>query len=329
MSVCKKIIAFLILLTVSLHISAMEIDQLTDREKYQDKARDFTYTLNHYTNSLIIKAVDNFNMRFNGIRMNQREVHRLMAFEIYKLTAGAETDEIGTVIPTHINLLYAVGKSGLGPLQKWIQDDVNDHYWFQLNDNLYSDIYPDSLNKNYIVKVGGEFLGPDKIDHFFDQGYSYWVISDYGQSDRKAKEFGVETENTWYGLMAGGVFSYGDLRANWAGYQFYKYLFNGEKSHLLVSCDGLITIRRPFDWSEHIDWQYDELKNPSVYTKSNINIMTKFIQENFERYRETYLFLKSEGLFSFLDKRESFYLTENIMFDSNRFSDVRSLIQNL
>ena len=316
-------------MTLSLHISAMEIDQLTDREKYQNSTVDFTHELNKFTNNFLIKAVDNYNSQYANTRMTQKERHALLAFEIYKSTAGNKTDLYGWPIPTHLTLAYALTKSGTGPIQEWIQGTVNNDYCFQLNNNFYSNIIPETYNKNYIIKVGNEFIGPDKIDHFFDQGYSYWIKSEWGKYDQKAKEFGVNTELGWYGLMAAGVFSFADLRANWAGYQFYKYLFNGEKSHFLTSCDGRVSIRREFDWNEHIDWQFDELKNPSIYTNSNMKKMKKFILANYDRYQETYLYLKNENFFSWFDKRENFYLIDDINFNDIDLFDVRSFISEI
>jgi len=326
MDTIQKLIVFLILLTLSLHISAMEIDQLTDREKYQDSTVDFTHELNKYTNSLIIKAVDNYNSQYADIRMTQKEIHALFAFEIFKETAGRRSDQYRSPIPTHLTLAYALTKSGTGPIQEWIQGSENKNYWFQLNDNFYSNIIPETYNKNYIIKVADEFIGPDKIDHFFDQGYSYWIKSENGKYDMKAKEFGVDSEYGWYGLMAAGVFSFADLRANWAGYQFYKCLFNGESSHFLISSEGLVSIRRQFNWNEHIDWQFDELKNPSIYTHSNMKRIEQFILGNYDRYRETYLFLKEQNFFSWFDKRENFYLIDGLNFNNKEFFDVRSYI---
>ncbi|MEA1911011.1 MAG: hypothetical protein U9N32_04935, partial [Spirochaetota bacterium] len=250
------------------HLPGSEVDQFTDREKYQDSALDFTERINQYTNSLIEKGVDNFNREYQQKKLTMDEIHRYAAFEIYKTTAWINTDKHNYPdIPSRVNLLYALlYKSGQGPIQKWIKKEENNAYRLWVKDNIYSNTYPDFANKNVIIKVGGEFIGSDKVDHFFDQGYSYWIKSDFGLSDLKAKEYGVDSENSWYGLAAGGVFSFADLRVNWGGYQFYKNLFLGENSLLLVSKDGIVSMRHSFDWSEHIDWQFDELRNPSNYS---------------------------------------------------------------
>ncbi len=316
---------FILLVFLSLKLSALEIDQFTDRDKYQDDITDFTATLNQYTNQMIEKGVSVYNQKYNGIRLSQKEVHRYVAFEIYKTTAGGDLARYGSHIPSKINLFYSVGKSGLGPIQEWIESENNDQFWIFMENNIYSHIYPDSFNKNYIIKVGDEFMGPDKIDHFFDQGYSYWVKSSFGKNDEKARKFGADSEKGWYGLLSGGVFSFADLRANWGGYQFYKSLFVGKKSHLLVSDYGEVSIRRNFDWNEHVDWQFDELKNPSSYKDHIKKKIYRNIQKNIDSYCQTYEFLKDRDLFSWGLKRDSFYLSKELKSVPSNLFDIEEL----
>lgn len=329
MNINKIFTVFFALIISVLPIWSMEIDQLTDREIYCESITDFTKTLNNYTNSLLIQAVDNYNRLFSTTRMTQREIHDQLAFEIYKLTAGNYTDSPGSPIPDRVNLIYALGKSSTGTIQDWIIGKANSDYWYCSTENLYSNIVPHAYNKNFVIKVGAELIGPDKIDHFFDQGYSYWTKSEYGTNDMAAKKFGVESEYGWYGILSAGVFSFADLRANWAGYQFYKFLFNGEKAHFLISVDGIVTILRPFDWAEHVDWQFDELKNPSIYTNLNKRRMARHLYNNYDQYKKTYLYLKEHDFFKWFDKRESFYLIEGITFDKNDFFDPKEYLLTL
>lgn len=323
----KKISTLAILLSLtSLSIFSAEIDQLTDRDKYQHSARDFTGPLNDYTNSLLTQAVDKFNQSYDTESMTDEEIHIMIAFEIYKATAGNGHEKFSTAIPERVSLFYALGKSGHGPIQTWIQSKDNSEWWIKLDENIYSDIYPDSLNQNYIIKVGGEFVGPDKIDHFFDQGYSYWLKSDFGQNDGEAIEFGVESEYGWYGLKSGGVFSFADLRANWEGYQFFFSLFDAEKGHLALSDNGTVRIARTFDWNDYIDWQYDELKNPCYITKANMKKISRHIEEHYEQYDQTFHFLEDQNIFDYIGRRDDYYVTDNLVFDESVFFDLRELM---
>ena len=82
------------------------------------------------------------------------------------------------------------------------------------------------------VRVHGYYLGTDKIDHFFQQGYRYFELAmNYEEDGAIAPEaiatvvaHGVEQEHKYYGTAASGVYSNGDLAANYAGMKFYLNL---------------------------------------------------------------------------------------------------------
>ncbi len=304
-----------------------EIDQFTNREKYQDSALDFTEILNQYTNSLITQGINNFNEKNQQKELTLSEIHQKVAFEIYMTTAGTRFDKYDFLNPSKINLPYSLlFKSGQGTIQKWVKREENNRYWIFTDDNIYSNTYPNAFNINVTIKVGGQFIGSDKVDHFFDQGYGYFIQSNFGLDDELAKEYGRDSEHSWYGLAAGGVFSFADLRANWSGYQFYKKLFLGENSLLIVSEDGAVSMRRSFDWSEHIDWQFDELQNPSFFSDILKGRIYKHIQENIDSYRETYKFLDARDMFSLAEKRDTFYLTDDLQTKKANIADFRKLL---
>jgi len=82
------------------------------------------------------------------------------------------------------------------------------------------------------VHVHGYYMGTDKIDHFFQQGYEYFEMVgrkgkgglDDADAIAVAVAHGVEQEHTYYGTLATGVYSNGDLAANYAGMKFYLNL---------------------------------------------------------------------------------------------------------
>jgi len=82
------------------------------------------------------------------------------------------------------------------------------------------------------VHVHGYYMGTDKIDHFFQQGYEYFELAgrkgkgglDETDAIAAAVAHGVEQEHTYYGTLATGVYSNGDLAANYAGMKFYLNL---------------------------------------------------------------------------------------------------------
>jgi hypothetical protein len=82
------------------------------------------------------------------------------------------------------------------------------------------------------VHVFGAYLGTDKVGHLFQQGHEYFEAyrkaeqsgADRDAALRKAVEVGVAQENGFYGLIMVGVYSNGDLAANYAGLKFYLNL---------------------------------------------------------------------------------------------------------
>ena len=117
------------------------------------------------------------------------------------------------------------------------------------------------------VEMAGTLLGTDKVDHFLGVGYSYWQASQLGVSPLHALVWGARTERTYYGEMTSSAFSYADLQANYEGFRFYAGLL-GTDSVVRRGEDGCVEQVRNFHWSDWLDWRFDEVLNPSVYTKA-------------------------------------------------------------
>ncbi len=132
------------------------------------------------------------------------------------------------------------------------------------------------------INLYGYQVGTDKIAHIFQQGYTYHQkfnhAKEKGLSDaeaiKKAINWGRMSEKTFYGTLVSGVFSNGDLAANYAGIKFYQNLTQSIKigqeikEPLLIVENGLwkingnITERliKPFV-SNHLN----EVYNPSIF----------------------------------------------------------------
>ena len=82
------------------------------------------------------------------------------------------------------------------------------------------------------VNSYGYYLGTDKLDHFFQQGHEYYEIvrrkraegASEEEAIRAAVALGMHQERNLYGTLATGVYSNGDLAANYAGMKFYLNL---------------------------------------------------------------------------------------------------------
>jgi hypothetical protein len=136
------------------------------------------------------------------------------------------------------------------------------------------------------VRLYGSEFGTDKIAHLFQQGYSYYKIYNRAlaegatpeEATNKAVRWGQKTERTIYGTLVAGVYSNGDLAANYVGMKFYQgltrdiMLGDTKRPAMLLLKDGLWTVNenvslrelllKPFV-SDHLN----EALNPSIFTK--------------------------------------------------------------
>jgi hypothetical protein len=99
-------------------------------------------------------------------------------------------------------------------------------------DSIYVTMPIDHLFLSPTIRVNGVEFGTDKIDHFFQQGYTYYKTytrqlakgKTPEQAAKKAVSWGKMTEKTYFGLLVAGVYSNADLYANYAGMKFYLNL---------------------------------------------------------------------------------------------------------
>lgn len=181
--------------------------------------------------------------------------------------------------------------SGIPPSTRsgtWMQK-----HKFKAQPARYKTSYSDSIYKviptNYFtisatVNIFGTHLGTDKIAHIFQQGYEYYKkrerAIEKGESEEKAVEkainYGKRTEATYYGYFVSGVYSNGDLAANYAGMKFYQNLLHqikvGDRTFepIVVQVDGVWKLngnRRGSILVPFISDHLDEALNPSVYFK--------------------------------------------------------------
>jgi hypothetical protein len=149
------------------------------------------------------------------------------------------------------------------------------------------------------VRLYGVEFGIDKLEHLFQQGYKYNQIRTDSikagqtpdQAISKAIAWGQTSERTYYGTLVSGVFSNGDLYANYAGMKFYQGLTSGMEINgvlrppmVVLDDDKWETIRKsaltemllePFI-TEHLN----EALNPSGYTINLIPSIKRTLKKN-------------------------------------------------
>ena len=110
-------------------------------------------------------------------------------------------------------------------------------------------------------KIGCLVIGSDKLTHFFAQGYEY--IEVYRKCGvRAAVAHGVETERGKYGLKGTGIYSNGDLAANYSGFTFWRDLTKPGCGHFYRNKWGKWCQSRQFNWCNYANPAWDEAVNP-------------------------------------------------------------------
>jgi hypothetical protein len=137
------------------------------------------------------------------------------------------------------------------------------------------------------VKLYGSEFGTDKIAHLFQQGYSYYKIYNRAlaegaatpeEATNRAVRWGQKTERTIYGTLVAGVYSNGDLAANYVGMKFYQGLTReikiGDTTRpaILLLKDGVWSFNESVNQQElllkpFVSDHLNEALNPSIFTK--------------------------------------------------------------
>jgi hypothetical protein len=136
------------------------------------------------------------------------------------------------------------------------------------------------------VKLYGSEFGTDKIGHLLQQGYTYYTIYQHsltaGASPEKARreavQWGRKTEQTFYGTVLTGVYSNGDLFANYVGLKFYQGLTQEIKVGTSTRPPILILMNGSWVFNDRVNMRevllkplvsdhLNEALNPSIFTQ--------------------------------------------------------------
>lgn len=128
------------------------------------------------------------------------------------------------------------------------------------------------------IKLSGQLVGLDKVDHFIREGLAHWKYIDEHGGDiagSMAHEVGKPgshmawTEYGVKGMSLTGVFAYADLAAGYNGYRFWQDALALGRPGSFISRDpatGRYTQRRTFTFADYVNEAWDESINCSIYT---------------------------------------------------------------
>ena len=155
------------------------------------------------------------------------------------------------------------------------------------------------------IRAYGVEFGTDKIGHIVQQGFEY--LNKYNDAREKgltdadaveaAVQYGVMTEDTFFGILMDGVYSNGDLAANFGGFKFYRNLFHevtiGDQTYPpIVKLDGNHWVINPERANSdllkpYISDHLNEAYNPSKYP-FNVDLLRRHVHDRcvswFERF---------------------------------------------
>lgn len=139
------------------------------------------------------------------------------------------------------------------------------------------------------VQTNGIYFGVDKLSHFGSTGRRY--LSKYlkkmkrgysaEEAEKAAIRFGLANEAGILGIWASGVFSYGDMEANYQGFRFYKKLCLDQKdTYLQKEGDSWKLVSTP-DIRHYVNPHWDETFNISYRAPGMWNISSRIIKAEY------------------------------------------------
>ncbi len=258
---------------------AAEADHYTGRN---DFLGDISANINATANSALDNAVDNLKDLDCEQKASELELYK----ELRKTFANHTKGELV------INLLHeeSIEKRAI-PLDQSIFGD-----WSILNGFLLgrSSASESALALSPLIRVGDKYIGIDKMEHMFGMGFRYFKKHHIkGKKLHKVLKSGIFSEKTILGgnILATGVFSYGDLSANFNGMRFWNHMLQKRndvlgKSHNIgpyIKCaNGRYAVNKenPIDFRNYVDSSMDESVNCSKFaTKAAARKYKKAISE--------------------------------------------------
>lgn len=152
---------------------------------------------------------------------------------------------------------------------------------------------------NSSLNINGQYIGADKFGHFMDQGYSYLKTfkknkKSYDENVKAALLSGIQMEESYYGLGATGVKSFGDLAANYGGFLFWIQLTEGSNPYFKCN-EGIWKQVRSFDWADYVLPSWDEAINCSEFSSDGfskaVDAQAKSLEKKYNKLGYSYKFV--------------------------------------
>lgn len=132
--------------------------------------------------------------------------------------------------------------------------------------------FPFILPMARTVNINGVYCGIDKVGHFFGFGRRYFeryrdIIAGGDppqEAERRMIVVGIRAESSLVGGLVDGIFSHGDLEANYQGFRMLRDLTGGPAPYF-VEEDGIWRLEGDIDILPYITPDFDESYNVNHY----------------------------------------------------------------
>ena len=253
-------------------VFALESDQFLTLTK---ELKDISKELNQHVNNTVEETLKWANTKdankFSCQDLQVKSVKKFRGFIVHKIEHWLETEHAQDIYPAM---------------------DVSTRTYYK--DSIYkwrmgwmAQFFPMGRN----LRFGEVYLGADKLAHFFSTGLRYQGVytralkrgASQEVAYQKAIDYGVRLEKTILGYWPIGVFSFGDLEANFQGLLFNNNFCEGNVPYL-VKVDNRWILQRKIDLKDYINPNFDETYNVSYFMKSK----WKKIRHNFPEQCELF-----------------------------------------
>lgn len=239
------LLALLISFFLSLDVQCMETDNFTGRNDQLAKLPDSTNELDAMVNLRIMLAIQSTNNSSGSC--DEKELIRNLRLELNRNPVG-EVERFAEFGPSVKRYLVPWQDSIYGKIKnvRGLDLTVKTFVWGE--------------TKASSIRLNQQIIGTDKLGHFFSQGYEYLFQKDW----HSALLYGASLEDGVYGKDYSGVYSYGDLNANFNGYLFWKSVTGGSSPY--VACvNGRYVQKKKFTWKTYVSAAWDEGINCSEF----------------------------------------------------------------
>lgn len=198
------------LAVLSQSVFSAEVDQFSRRD---EPLKDSAKIVNAKANASIIKSIKEANAKGQGCR---EEV-------LYKALRGHFANHLTGELIIDILKDPNVEKRIIG-----LDDSVYQDWTMWDGIGMGFTIFAKKgITMSGVMRIGDQTIGTDKLEHMFGQGFNYFTKNYLDQKGEiKAVKKGIIGEKFFLGgnKIGNGVFSYGDLGANFNGMRMWNHM---------------------------------------------------------------------------------------------------------